>query len=814
MASRLIVCFGTARTGLGLYRKLMNELLFVSDQTEQFAAILATTVADEDAGQAKTNELTNLLSRVAASHGLHFLVSSQLHLHMDCWQAALAANPGLPVHYVFLLRHPYEVAAAPGTDTPPLRIFFHWSFACEKAVDLANCHLTSFDELLIDPWASLDAFFKTIPDARLSQTSLSVEWRQRLFAQVQPAARSVFASDTVLAEIAGYRVFVRLYSILLQMRLYHPDELRGMIRLLRRAFAWDMLDGNRLQAVAIECVLAQSGDADRSGFSGIEDGCAKRLELNFLAVLKALQPTQVAHDGLLKVAEDARTGNRLIVAAAIYRFLLLVDPQSPTALAGVALVLGDLKKWGDAYPVWDALFAILEREGTSPTAAQRNRRNACAKSLTGDIAYVLRKPIGDVTAFRDHVVQNPGANGHVAFMRTWSYLTRASGSVSNAVLVNDTRTQVNIGCYTTTNELLRGCRAAGIDIAHTITLIELSLVADQLFDSTPPDPGSPFEDFLARFASRPEYHVYRKLIAHNKVLIVNGEGSFYDRQLKGLILCILIVYAKKYCGSIVHCINHSADLHDELMRRWVYRAYQCCDTIAVREHLSLARLPEEFSCFDIRLIPDAAYGVVNRVESSVADLFLGTEQIFARPIDQPYVVVSGTSAIFRGDREGFCSHHVLAFNSLLRAIMAKGFRVVLLVSDNTDNKLLRQAAIEFDLPLVSPTAPVESVLALFRDAKAFISGRWHTSIIAACAGCPSILGDANFFKTAALHEAYRYPWPMFDFRNLANEEAKILLAIESCQSQTLRRQVLNEARESAKIVVEELYAFISQYRDS
>ena len=387
---------------------------------------------------------------------------------MACWQTALAAHPDLPVHYVFLLRHPFEAAAVPGSGVSPLRDFFDWCLAVEKAADLANCHLTSFDELLIDPWTSLNAFFQTIPDAHLSQSALSVEWRHRVLADAQPARRAVFATDTGLADVAGYRVFARVYTALLQMRLYRPEELRIMMRLLNRVFAGDVSAENGLLSVARACVLDQAENPDRCSISSFEAVCTHQLEQNYLAVFETLQPKQIARDGLLKIAEDARKNKRLIGAAAIYRFLLLVGPQSPAALTGAALVLNDLKQWGEAYPVWDALFVILEQEGASPGAAQRNGRNACVKALTGDIAYVLSKPIGDVTAFRDHIVQNPGANGHIAFMRTWSYLARTSGSVSNAVLVNDTRTQINIGCYTTTNELLRGCRAAGIHRSSTV----------------------------------------------------------------------------------------------------------------------------------------------------------------------------------------------------------------------------------------------------------------------------------------------------------------------------------------------------------
>lgn len=56
-------------------------------------------------------------------------------------------------------------------------------------------------------------------------------------------------------------------------------------------------------------------------------------------------------------------------------------------------------------------------------------------------------------------------------MRSWCYLAGRSGEHERAQMVNDTRIQINIGCYTTTNELLRGHAEAGLAIDRMITLI-------------------------------------------------------------------------------------------------------------------------------------------------------------------------------------------------------------------------------------------------------------------------------------------------------------------------------------------------------
>jgi polysaccharide pyruvyl transferase WcaK-like protein len=784
-----------------MYRSLMNQLPFVADQTALFERqFCGIDLNGRDADLVR--RLTSWLSNLAASPGLHLLVSPVPNKVVGLWREALNAAPNLHVHPVLLVRHPLEISGRDGDAVQPVRRILDWCASIALADELPNCHLTSFDELLADPLSSFNGCFQTIPDRRLMLALSDTQIRDRLLLESQPAKRRRIAVESTLAGDHRFRVFSSLYAYLQAQRLFQPEQLRGLMRLVFSLVAPEGASELGVLQQARLCVQPDGVARPAIPITAPLFAEDASLDDNLSHSVQQLQPKQHLRECLLKIVEDARKGKQLIAAATIYRFLLFVEPQSPAALFGHALTLNDMKQWGEAMPSWEALFAILDQDGSSLNAVQRNGRNACVKALTNDIGYVLQKPIGDVSDFREHIVQTPGDNGHVAFMRAWTYLGDRSGEQARALLVNDTRTQVNIGCYTTTNELLRGFADAGFAIDHTITLIELALLADLLFANGPLEQGSDFNIILHRFVSRPEFHAYRKLIAQHETMVVNGEGSFYDQQRKGLILCILMVFAKQYCSSRVYCINHSADLHDKLMRRWTYRAYQHCDYIAVREHISFARFPEEFGCFNIRVVPDAAYGVVGRNENAQSDWFHGLDQLFSKSITQPYVVVSGTSAIFRGDREGFFTHHVLAFNNLLRAIHSMGFQLVLLASDNTDYKLLRQAAIELNLPLVSPTANIDSVLSLFHGATAFISGRWHTSIIAACAGCPSILGDANFFKTSALHDFYRYPWPMFDYRNLDNDKAKILVAIQNSRSENLRRQVSDWAKESALQVTE------------
>jgi hypothetical protein len=182
---------------------------------------------------------------------------------------------------------------------------------------------------------------------------------------------------------------------------------------------------------------------------------------------------------------------------------------------------------------------------------------------------------------------------------------------------------------------------------------------------------------------------------------------------------------------------------------------------------------------DIRLGPDFAYYAVELdVESGhvdVGSLFIHPNELFSQEIPKKYVVLSGTSSIYRSDRAPYSSED--AFRQLCISLQSAGYQPVLFAADKTDNKLLMRFAIEDNWPLVPASISTESAMKLLKGATAYISGRWHASILSTCVGTPPILGDANFFKTTALHKELNLPWEMFDFRNLSNDIPNIMEAI-------------------------------------
>jgi hypothetical protein len=130
---------------------------------------------------------------------------------------------------------------------------------------------------------------------------------------------------------------------------------------------------------------------------------------------------------------------------------------------------------------------------------------------------------------------------------------------------------------------------------------------------------------------------------------------------------------------------------------------------------------------------------------------LGSDSILDARIQEPYVILTGSSALYGRDRAATDMRDSL--NALCTRLRDHGLNPVLWEADKPDRLLLRTTALELNLPYMSASVPLRAAREVVSGATCMFSGRWHASILAARWGCTPILGDANFFKTQALQDA-------------------------------------------------------------
>ena len=429
----------------------------------------------------------------------------------------------------------------------------------------------------------------------------------------------------------------------------------------------------------------------------------------------------------------------------------------------------------------------------------------------------------------------------------------------NVFFVNDTTTSSNWGCRGTTRALRRMVDDAGGDIAHTLQLermddprrlgeavtepgafpARLSKFAFQQADVRPKAlralralPSSDrrgaykrYKSLVGRWDELPvtfeeypdaadavergdRFEFERDAIEACDVVLINGEGSIYDRQRKGRMMFFLAYLATQRYDTPCLLVNHTADLHDPVMRELAENVYPMLEDVVFREPYS-ARAAEPFLSGSVEdaMGADAAFTYDPVADREQWASVVGREGYFdvwpdsASGFDpgEPYVCVGGSSIFNRPDRPAYDPEP--AFEELCARLEAEIAPVVLTASCSSDAELFRPIAERHGYPLIGPHTPVRQAIDVLSQAELYISGRWHPSIYALVGGTPIVTLTANTHKTMGLIEQVGLDAPTFDALELHEHvESIIELAGSYAEDGEDRREELAErSRELADV---------------
>lgn len=394
----------------------------------------------------------------------------------------------------------------------------------------------------------------------------------------------------------------------------------------------------------------------------------------------------------------------------------------------------------------------------------------------------------------------------------------------NVFFVNDTTTSSNWGCRGTTRALRGLVDDAGGEITHTLFLESMDdprRLGEAVFE-----PGSfparlskfafqqadvreralralralpstdrrgaykryesltgRWDDLPVTFAEYPEaadavergerFAFEREAIASSDVVLINGEGSVYDRQRKGRMMFFIAYLATRRYDTPCLLVNHTADLHDPVMNTLAENVYPLLEDVVFREPYS-ARAAEHAvpgTAAD-HLGADAAftYDPVDDRErwASVAgrDGYFDVWPDSAAGFDpgEPYVCVGGSSIFNRLDRPPYDPEP--AYEQLCARLEEAVAPVVLTASCSSDAELFRPLAEREGYPLIGPHTPVRQAIDVLSAAEVYVSGRWHPSIYALVGGTPIVTLTANTHKTRGIVEQAGLDAPTFDALSL------------------------------------------------
>lgn len=281
--------------------------------------------------------------------------------------------------------------------------------------------------------------------------------------------------------------------------------------------------------------------------------------------------------------------------------------------------------------------------------------------------------------------------------------------MKNFILVNDTTTQNNWGCHSTTKHFRNFFLSNGFQEKGTVMLRDLhgNNYAKKSFNN--------FKDvdFLA----------------------INGEGSLYDFQKKGINIINYIKMAKAKKPELkVLLLNSTFDLKNENLRKIILQTSHLVNLYGAREKTSLSNL-KGLGIENVVLQPDFLY-----------------EKIDFSCSKKDYVVIGGNSNYYRPDRPRYDA--MGAYDHIIGNLKSS-CEIVLYSADMSDIRFLEPLSKKHGLRHIScANTGWESAFDVLSKAKASISGRYHPSIMALCGVTPCFFVSANNCKMLGTHDYF------------------------------------------------------------
>jgi len=194
------------------------------------------------------------------------------------------------------------------------------------------------------------------------------------------------------------------------------------------------------------------------------------------------------------------------------------------------------------------------------------------------------------------------------------------------------------------------------------------------------------------------------------------------------------------------------------------RTLRKCTSVVVRDPASQETLASVAPDLSTERIPDSLFFWFHDAQEAVEQLpergdFIvphGRESVCrlgALRFDEPYIVVSGGSRAAWSPKES--ANH---YTKLVEALRTLGYPVYLAPTCRGD-VFLYTVARRTGAPMIPLETSVYMGMAAIANARLFISGRYHPSIMAGLGGTPSIFFEADSHKALSLQDLLGYPNP-------------------------------------------------------
>jgi polysaccharide pyruvyl transferase WcaK-like protein len=281
------------------------------------------------------------------------------------------------------------------------------------------------------------------------------------------------------------------------------------------------------------------------------------------------------------------------------------------------------------------------------------------------------------------------------------------------------------------------------------------------------DPSVSVDNLLAHKQRHPTLaQIYDEAAAAN-LLVIDGDGDIIfstppRRQTLFLLAMIeLGVRLKKKVFLVNSMISDCPSSgRNETTLAAAKRLFPLCQAVALRDPESLEYVQKEISQANSCLIPDSMFSWFSLYENGGSEPLSNGDFLLPRSekpehlgkldFSEPYICIGGgASAGSQPERAA------QTYARLIDEVSKLGYRVCLTENDSPDS-FLRKLAREKNLGIVPANAPIQMCGAVLANARLFISGRYHPSILASLGGTPCIFLATHAHKMGSLSRMLEY----------------------------------------------------------
>lgn len=305
-------------------------------------------------------------------------------------------------------------------------------------------------------------------------------------------------------------------------------------------------------------------------------------------------------------------------------------------------------------------------------------------------------------------------------------------------------------------------------------------------------------------------------------LVINGEGSFIFSTppwRESLVIAMEMHWAKKM-GKKVFFMNamfsddpnserntETLELMNDLLAK--------CEIVVAREYMSMDYVHKYLPKANPVFYPDALfswYDMINdghevkNLKYYIAHKAECDEFYYNFTFDKPYALIAASSAgIISSDMEV----PIQAYMNLVKKTKKRLGVSVYLIQVCEGDEFLVEVGRRTNTYVVPMETPIVAAAKILANAKVFISGRYHPSIMASLGGTPCVFMSSNSHKTESIQNLLNYN-KVYEFNVVPDEIEceKILDLVEKYTNEgdALRKSIKNRAEQLSKqaILMKEL----------